>query len=145
MSRFLMLVLAGLIAACAHQSPVEHPSLCEAQIARVWHGRVPAARADEYAAYLTPAIAKFPSIAGNLGYQMMRETVGDEAHFTVISYWSSRDAIHAYAGADISLTHALPRDPEFLIDPEPHVKNYDLAALAVGCPASPIGAGPPKS
>ena len=144
MSRFLI-VLAGLITACAHSSPVEHPALCGARIARVWHGRTQAARADEYAAYLTPAIAKFPSIAGNLGYQMMRETVGEETHFTVISYWASRDAIHAYAGADISLTHALPRDPEFLIEPELHVKNYDLAVVAVGCPSRSIGDGSPKS
>jgi len=145
MSRLSIFVVAGLVTACAHRPAVDHPALCAAQIARVWHGRTPAARADEYAAYITPAIAKFPSIAGNLGYQLMRETVGDETHFTVISYWSSRDAIHAYAGADISMTHALPRDAEFLIDPEPHVKNYDLAVLAVGCPLRPSGEPAPKS
>ncbi len=134
----------ALATACAGRPPApDHPTataaaaapaLCEAQIARVWHGRTPNAKAEEYAAYLAGAITKFPTIPGNLGYQMMRETIGDETHFSVISYWKSRDSIHAYAGADISMTHNLPRDPEFLIDLEPHVKNYDLVVKAVGCP-----------
>jgi len=96
------------------------------QVARVWHGRTTNAKADEYAKYLADAIKKFRTIPGNLGYEMGRETIGDETHFTVVSYWASRDAIHAYAGADIQKTRALPRDAEFLVDPEPTVKNYDL-------------------
>lgn len=101
-------------------------------IARVWHGRTPNARADAYARYLGDAIVKFRKIPGNLGYQMMRETVGSETHFMVVSYWTSRDAIHAYAGADIRKTRALPRDAEFLVDPEPTVMNYDLVVQDVG-------------
>jgi heme-degrading monooxygenase HmoA len=96
-------------------------------VARVWHGRTPAAKADEYARYLAEAIKKFRSIPGNLGYQMMREDAGAEAHFMVVSFWASRDAIHAYAGADISRTRHLPRDAEYLIEPEQSVHNYDLA------------------
>ncbi len=95
-------------------------------IARVWHGRTPNAKADDYARYLGDAIRKFRTIPGNLGYQMMRETKGGETHFMVISYWTSRDAIHAYAGADIRKTRNLPRDAEFLVDPEQTVMNYDL-------------------
>jgi heme-degrading monooxygenase HmoA len=65
----------------------------------------------------------------------MREPAGAETHFAVISYWDSRDAIHAYAGADIEKVHALPRDPEFLIDAEPTVRNYDLVTVSSDCPA----------
>jgi hypothetical protein len=39
-------------------------------IARVWHGRVSAARADEYAKYLALSIKKFRAIPGNGGYQV---------------------------------------------------------------------------
>ena len=101
-----------------------------AAIARHWHGKVPTARAAEYEVYLTEAIKKFPSIKGNLGYQMMKETAGEVTHFSVISYWESREAIHAYAGDDISRVRALPRDPEFLIEPEANVHNYELAVDA---------------
>lgn len=128
----LAVVVAGGGCAGRNASPTM-PSICRAKIARVWHGRSPNAKADEYAAYLAAEITKFPTIPGNLGYQMMRETVGEETHFSVISYWASRDAIHAYAGADISATHVAPRDAEYLIDPEPQVKNYDLSADGLGC------------
>jgi heme-degrading monooxygenase HmoA len=60
------------------------------------------------------------------GFQVFRETVGNETHFMVISYWSSRDAIHAFAGADIRRVHPLPCDPEFLIEPETTVFKYDI-------------------
>jgi len=63
---------------------------------------------------------------------MMRETVGDETHFMVVSYWTSREAIRAYAGDDIRKTHDLPRDKEFLLSPEQTVMNYDLAVNDTG-------------
>jgi quinol monooxygenase YgiN len=114
------------------------PPICGARIARLWHGRVPNEKADAYTVYIADVITKFRSIRGNLGYQMMRETIGAETHFVVISYWASRDAIKAYAGEDIRKTRAAPRDPEFLIEPEPTVMNYDLAATDLaGCGGHP--------
>ena len=104
-------------------------------IARAWHGKTPRAKADEYEKYLTAAVTKFPSIAGNLGYQVMRLDGGPDgdgySEFQVISYWESKDAIRAYAGDDIRRTHNLPRDPEFLVDLEPQVRNYDLRVEAI--------------
>ncbi len=101
-----------------------------ATVARVWHGKTLRARADEYEQYLTAAVARFPSIPGNLGYQVMRIDGGPDgdaySEFQVVSYWESLDAIHAYAGEDIRRTHFLPRDPEFLVDPEPYVRNYAI-------------------
>ena len=71
-------------------------------------------------------------ICSLLLFQMMRETVGGETHFMVVSYWTSREAIHAYAGEDIRKTRHLPRDAEFLIAPEQTVMNYDLVVQDVG-------------
>jgi heme-degrading monooxygenase HmoA len=115
----LALLLAPL---AAHASP--------AKVARMWHGRVKNEKAAEYEKYLTEAVKKFPTIKGNLGYQVMKETVGAETHFSVISYWASRDAIKAYAGEDIRKVHSLPKDPEYLVEVEPTVMNYDLAVDA---------------
>lgn len=104
-------------------------------IARAWHGKTPREKADEYEKYLSGAITKFPSIPGNLGYQLMRIDGGPDGaqytEFQVISYWESTDAIHAYAGADIRRTHDLPRDREFLVDMEPSVRNYELHVNAL--------------
>ena len=104
-------------------------------IARTWHGKTPREKADEYEKYLAGAIAKFPSIKGNLGYQLMRIDVGPDGkeytEFQVISYWESSDSIHAYAGEDIQRTRDLPRDKEFLVGMEPYVRNYDLRVNAI--------------
>jgi heme-degrading monooxygenase HmoA len=104
-------------------------------IARVWHGKTLRAKADEYEKYLSGAITKFPSIKGNLGYQLLRIDGGPDGdeytEFQVISYWESLDAIHAYAGADIRRTHDLPRDKEFLVGMEPYVRNYELRVNAL--------------
>jgi heme-degrading monooxygenase HmoA len=96
-------------------------------VARIWHGRVRTERADEYSAYLQKeGIEKIEAIHGNLGAQMLRHTEGKVTEFMVISYWPSRDAIHAFAGADIEKTHNLPRDKEFLLEMEPKVKHFDV-------------------
>ena len=104
-------------------------------IARVWHGKTPRNKADEYEKYLGGAITKFPSIKGNLGYQMMRIDGGPDGkeytEFQVVSYWESRDAIHAYAGEDIQRTRDLPRDKEYLVGMEPFVRNYELRVNAI--------------
>jgi heme-degrading monooxygenase HmoA len=98
-----------------------------AKVARVWHGKVPRSRADEYQAYLDKqGVQKLRAIHDNLGAQMFRRDDGDVTEFMVISYWPNRDAIHAYAGADIEKVHDLPRDKEFLIDPERTVKHFDI-------------------
>jgi len=131
--RSILLAGAVVLAACAHRGTTAEPASDQGAlpprpgIARVWHGRVPAARADEYAAYLASAITKFRTLPGNLGYELLRDDAGPETHFMVVSYWTTRDAIRAYAGDDIAKTRSLPRDPEFLIEPEPTVHNYDLA------------------
>jgi heme-degrading monooxygenase HmoA len=104
-------------------------------IARAWHGKTPREKADEYERYLSGAITRFPSIPGNLGYQLMRIDGGPDGaqytEFQVISYWESSDAIRAYAGDDIRRTHDLPRDREYLVDMEPSVRNYDLRVNAL--------------
>jgi heme-degrading monooxygenase HmoA len=122
--------LAAGAAFATYTSPPARPI-----IARAWHGKTPREKADEYERYLSGAITRFPSIPGNLGYQLMRIDGGPDGaqytEFQVISYWESTDAIRAYAGQDIRRTHDLPRDKEFLVDMEPAVRNYELRVNAL--------------
>jgi heme-degrading monooxygenase HmoA len=101
----------------------------KATVARVWRGRVPTRRAAEYEHYLAVnGIAKIRTIPGNAGAQMLRHDVGKATtEFIVVSYWRDREAIHAFAGKDISKVHDLPRDKEFLVD-TPTVEHYDIRA-----------------
>ncbi len=108
----------------------EGPALTTApKIARVWHGRTPVARADEYRQYLFDAgVKKIARIPGNRGVQLMMRKATDEAEFMVVSYWDSIDAIKGYAGATYEHVHDLPRDAEFLIDKETLVRHFELDA-----------------
>ena len=95
-------------------------------VAREWRGRVAPARAEEYYQYLMGGVAKFRSIRGNLGVQVMRRNEAGAVEFVVISYWESREAIKAYAGQDIEKPHHLPKDRELLLELPTRVVHYDV-------------------
>ena len=107
----------------------------QAMIARVWHGKTLKSQADEYQQYLAAAIQKFLTFKGNLGYQMMRlddgPAGGEHVEFQVVSYWETLDAIKAFAGEAIQRVNDLPRDPDFLVDKEDAVRNYQLVVNAI--------------
>jgi heme-degrading monooxygenase HmoA len=97
------------------------------KVARVWHGKVHANQAEKYSKYLyEEGIKKIRAIDGNLGVQVLRRTDGEVTEFYVISYWGSLEAIKKFAGDDIEKTHFLPKDSQYLIDPEDHVKHFEL-------------------
>ena len=121
---FLTLAAAGVIACATARTKPAAP-----RVARIWHGQVAASRGDEYERYIYESgIRKLRATPGNLGVQLFRRTVGDREDFIVISYWPSEDAIRAYAGAEVTKARLLPRDPEFLIDPEPEVRHFTIVA-----------------
>jgi len=96
-------------------------------VARMWHGRVPDARAAEYETYLRrEGITRLEAIPHNLGVDLFTRSGDGVTEFMVISYWRSLDDIKAYAGADIEKTHDLPRDKEFLIELEPTVRHFTV-------------------
>jgi heme-degrading monooxygenase HmoA len=123
MRRAFLISIVIVTAACATRSATVQPGA----VARMWHGRVPDARAEEYYAYLKSAgVAKLEQIPGNRGVDVLTRSRNGVTDFIVISYWRSLDDIKAYAGADIEKTHNLPRDPEFLIDMEPNVRHFTI-------------------
>jgi heme-degrading monooxygenase HmoA len=114
-----------LLAACATASYQSAEPLNA--VARMWHGRVPDARAAEYEQYLRrEGITKLESIPGNLGVDLFTRSRDGVTEFIVISYWHALDDIKAYAGADIEKTHNLPRDPEFLLELESNVRHFTV-------------------
>ena len=98
-------------------------------IARVWHGVVPQAKADGYAAYLSDSdrgVSDYQRIQGNRGVCLLRRVEGETVHFLLMSFWDSRESIAAYAGPDIDQAQYFPYDRECLIDPEPSVTHYEV-------------------
>jgi heme-degrading monooxygenase HmoA len=126
--------LTGMVAAMAASGWVSEASAAGAptladhpMVARLWHGRTPADKADEYRQYLFDVgVKKIASLPGNRGVQMMMSKTADQGEFMVVSYWDSIEAIKGYAGEEYTKVHDLPRDKEFLIDHEPLVRHFDL-------------------
>ena len=104
-------------------------------IARVWHGRTRAADAKVYAEYLyRSGIPDYRRTPGNQGAWVLRRLEGDVAHFITLTFWESRDAIKAFAGADIEVARYYPEDKRYLLEFEPTVTHYDV--LDAGAPTS---------
>ena len=98
-----------------------------APTARLWHGATPAARADDYAAYLRKTGVKdCRATPGNRGVQVLRRTIGDQAHFLFISFWDSMDSIRGFAGADVERARYYPEDRDFLLELEPTVAHWEV-------------------
>jgi heme-degrading monooxygenase HmoA len=118
----------GALGFAASAAADEGPQLAaKPGIARIWHGRTPLSRADEYRQYLYEAgVKKIAAIPGNRGVQLLMRKTPDDAEFMVVSYWDSIDAIKGYAGATYENVHDLPRDSEFLIDKETKVRHFEI-------------------
>jgi heme-degrading monooxygenase HmoA len=96
-------------------------------IARIWHGKTKASDAEKYLAYLFKSgIPAYRATAGNKGAWVLRRMDGDEAHFTTLSFWESRNAIAAFAGPDIEVAKYYPEDEKYLLEFEPTVMHYEL-------------------
>jgi hypothetical protein len=86
-----------------------------ATIARIWRGRVPRERADEYERYNYDVGIK-PLIEKALGVQTFREDRESETEFMTISYWEDIGSMSRFTGGDPTRIHHLDRDAEFLIE-----------------------------
>ena len=91
------------------------PSLKHTAIVRIWRGRTPRERADEYETYNYEAGIK-PLSKKALGVQTLREDRENETEFMTISYWESVEAMSKFTGGDPTNVHHLERDEEFLIE-----------------------------
>jgi heme-degrading monooxygenase HmoA len=95
-------------------------------IARRWHGRVPAAKAEEYLKYVTETgIADYRGTPGNLGAWILHRPEGDLVHVETFTLWENEDAIRRFAGDDLLKARYYGRDSEFLIEFEPEVLHFE--------------------
>lgn len=100
-------------------------------IARTWHGIVPAEKAEQYCQYLfRTGVPDYQATPGNLGVHVLRRMEGDRAHYLLISYWESLDAIRAFAGDDADRARYYPEDHEYLVEFEPQVTHYEVIRAA---------------
>ena len=96
-------------------------------IARIWHGMTRARDYDAYWAFLHErAIPDYRQTPGNRGVRLFRRLEGERAHFLTLSYWTSLEAIRAFAGEAIDIAKYYPEDRTFLLEFEPTVLHYEV-------------------
>jgi len=97
------------------------------KIARVWFGKTPASRAEEYIEYVKrTGVRDLRATKGNLGAWVLRRVDGDIAEFAVISFWESKEAIERFAGENIAKAVYYPEDHHFLLSLEPELVHYEV-------------------
>ena len=110
-------------------------------IVRMWHGKVPTAKADAYRKFVNErAIPDYQSVEGNISVYILERTEVDITHFITLTFWKDLDSIKGFAGEDVEVAKYYPEDKDFLLEFEPKVAHYEV----VGQSRSPHSAFPEK-
>jgi len=96
-------------------------------IARLWHGRTNAGKADEYSKFMIDRAAPdYGSVKGLKKCYFFRRMEGDIAHFLLLTLWDSMESVNKFAGDVPEKAKYYPEDDSFLLDKEPTSALYDL-------------------
>ena len=89
-------------------------------IARRGHGRVPAAKAEEYLRLMREVgLTDYRSTEGNCGAWCLHRRDDDVVHVEMFTLWDDEAAIRCFAGDDMLKAKYYDFDPEFLLELEP--------------------------
>jgi hypothetical protein len=96
-------------------------------IARRWHGRVPAAKAEDYLRLMRDVgLADYQSTEGNRGAWCLHRQEGDIVHVEMFTLWDDLDAIHRFAGEDLVKAKYYAFDADYLLELEPEVTHFNV-------------------
>ncbi len=100
-------------------------------ITRLWHGKVPTAKAKAYREFLNArAIPDYQSVEGNAGVYILERPEGDVTHFMTLSLWESMEVIQGFAGEYVNTAKYYEEDKDFLLEFEPTVLHYEVVGRA---------------
>lgn len=100
-------------------------------VVRMWHGKVPAAKAEAYREFLKDrAVPDYRSVEGNLSVHILERSEGAVTHFITLTFWKDLDSIKAFAGEEVEVAKYYPEDQEFLLEFEPTVVHYEVVGQA---------------
>jgi heme-degrading monooxygenase HmoA len=96
-------------------------------IVRMWHGRVPTSKAQDYREFTNKrAISDYQSVPGNISVYVLERQDEEVTHFITMTFWKDRDSIQGFAGEDIERAKYYPEDQDFLLEFEPTVVHYEV-------------------
>ncbi len=95
-------------------------------IARRWHGRVPAAKAEAYLALMRDvALPDYRSTRGNRGAWCLHRREDDLVHVEMFTLWEDEAAIRRFAGEAMQAAKYYEFDADFLLALEPEVVHFE--------------------
>jgi heme-degrading monooxygenase HmoA len=96
-------------------------------IARIWKARATAVRAVEYAEYFkSTVVPELDAIGGYEGATLLQRPSGDGIEVTVITWWTSLDAIRAFAGEAVETAVVHDSAARMLLDFDRAVTHHDV-------------------
>jgi len=100
-------------------------------IARIWHGRTAVEDYEAYTEFIKErAIPDYRSTPGFVRLVFLRSIREGAAHFTLITFWESLEAIKSFAGEEYEKAKYYPEDKDFLLEFEETVTHHQVFAEA---------------
>ena len=96
-------------------------------IARRWHGRVPAAKAQEYLRLMKDVgLADYAGTPGNRGAWCLHRRDGEVVHVEMFTLWDDEAAVRRFAGDAMLKAKYYDFDADFLLELEPEVVQFEV-------------------
>ena len=96
-------------------------------IVRTWHGVVEVGKAEKFLEHLKrTGLPDYKATEGNRGVYVLRRVEGEQAHFLLLTFWDSIEAIKRFAGEDVERARYYPADEEYLLEKEPRATHYEV-------------------
>ena len=96
-------------------------------IMRLWRGKVPLVKADEYEKFMVERAAPdYSSVKGLINLYFQRKNEQSHAEFLLVTIWDSMESIKMFAGDNPELAKYYPEDDNFLLEKEKTTPMYDI-------------------
>ena len=98
-------------------------------ILRQWSAEMRSDKVPAYREYFARTGARdYAATAGNLGFQLLFGKLDEQrSRVMTLSWWTSLDAIRAFAGEDYSRARYYPEDAQFFLTLPAGVEHFDVA------------------
>ena len=112
--------------------------MAEPQILRRWTSRIRSCDEDAYSDYIRrTGLEDYRQTPGNLGAQMLLRTLRDgTTEVTTLSWWTSMEAITAFAGGDAEKARYYPEDDRYLLEKPVSVQHHRIVPPTAVEPSS---------
>lgn len=98
-------------------------------VMRRWSSRIRTGDEAAFTDYLGPVLADYASIVGNLDAAFLLRELGDgTSEFSLLSWWTSMDAIVGFLDSDFEHSRYFASDARFLLDKPVAAEHHRVVA-----------------